>query len=116
MAISSSSNRSAWTAKALIFSGRPDPNWPLSDADVARFMSLWNASPPTLDAMPAESRLGYRGCIVSDGAHAEWHAYNGLVVHASGNRQLARQDVDRNLERAIVSSAPAGLLPANLIG
>ena len=78
-------------------------------------MSLWNALPPTIDAMPAESRLGYRGCIVSDGADATWHAYNGLAVHASAGRRLARQDLDRRLERAIVSSAPAGLLPANLI-
>jgi hypothetical protein len=79
-------------------------------------MSLWSTLPPTLDAIAAESRLGYRGCIVRDGTDAEWHAYHGLVVHASASRRLARQDVDRNLERVIVSSAPAGLLPANLIG
>ena len=115
MATSNSNDRSAWSAKVLIFSGRPDPSWPLSDADVERFMSLWNALPPTNDAMPTESRLGYRGCIIADGANAEWHAYNGLVVLASAGRRLARQDIDRTLERAIVLAAPAGLLPPNLI-
>jgi hypothetical protein len=114
MATSSSNNANAWTARALIFSGRPDPTWPLDEARIERFMSLWNALPATTDAMPAAPGLGYRGCIVADGADVTWHAFDGLVVHESGDRRIARRDIDRKLERAVVSSAPAGLLPANV--
>jgi hypothetical protein len=116
MATSSSSNASAWTARALIFSGRADPEWQLADADVAHFMSLWNTLAPTVGAERDESRLGYRGCVVANGRGADWHMYDGVVVETTAGRRLAKQDIDRALERVILESAPPGLLPPHLIG
>lgn len=78
-------------------------------------MSLWSTLPATTDAMSAAPGLGYHGCIVADGADATWHAYDGLVMHASVNQRVVKRDIDRKLERVVISSAPAGLLPSNLI-
>lgn len=101
----------AWTAGALLYAGRPDPTWTLpetAEALVERFNRLArHAGSP-----PDQSQLGYRGVrlCAPDGRH--WLAFNGV---AWLERSLdVRRDEGRCFERAVLDSAPAGVLPNEL--
>jgi hypothetical protein len=107
----SSSKVSQWTAKVLIFSGRVDPEWPLPDSIVDKFISLWKSAPHTTVRASSYSKLGYCGCIVCDGCSNEWRIYNGLVSHISSGTDEARSDKNREMEEVILQSAPSGSIP-----
>ena len=99
----------AWSAGAAVFSGRPDPTWPVDPAvgeDIAR---LAGALPRTHETETLEKpALGYRGVWLRAPDGREWRAGVGVVAIGDDNRS----DVDRTIERAILATAPRGLLPA----
>ena len=101
-----------YTAGASVYSGRPDPTWSLSEEAGSKLQQLFDAlekhDGPTASAPP----LGYRGVFLRDNAGHEWFAYREIVTLTGPNRPEARKDAGRQLERAIVSSAPEGLIPA----
>ena len=87
-----------------VFSGRPNPRWPLSKADARgltalhrrlREVAAHDASPPA---------LGYRGFLYQQGGIG-WRAWNGLVIGA--DRTLA--DPERGVERFLASRMPPEL-------
>ena len=65
--VTSSSADSGITAGIDVFSGRPNPNWPVRRADLDALERVWAA----LERMPVvnaqASVLGYRGCFVQEG-------------------------------------------------
>jgi hypothetical protein len=105
----------SYTAGASIFSGRPDPTWSLSEEAGRNLLQLFDAlekhDGPTASAPP----LGYRGVFFRDNAGHEWFAYREVVTLTGPNSREARKDAGRQFERAIVSSAPQGLIPAALL-
>jgi hypothetical protein len=106
MATSRSTSETGWIAGALVFSGRPDPTWPISQDVAAELVATWESLPPT-DATSSPPALGYRGCYVRDPDGRMWTAYHELVTQ-SGER---RRDDERRFERTVLSSAPTGVLP-----
>jgi hypothetical protein len=114
MATSRSSSESGWIAGALVFSGRPDPTWPISSDLAEELLAIWGSLVLTHDA-PATPALGYRGCFVRDAAGLTWTAFYELVTLSDGTRSETRRDDDRRFERTVLDSAPAGTLPASLV-
>jgi len=105
-----------YIAGASIFSGRPDPTWTVSLEIVERLQSLWVSLPP-LDASPPQPpALGYRGCFLRDKAkQREWVAYKGAVTLQTPSESETRRDAQREFEPLLLHSAPAGLIPPQIL-
>jgi hypothetical protein len=104
-----------WTARAQIFSGRPNPQWRLEAREAESLVEKWRSLPPFKGDLPKPPILGYQGCSLQDvPGNREWYAFGGVVS------QETMQGVDRRLddrglfERRLLASAPEGLLPDSL--
>ena len=119
----STSKRAAWVGGASVFSGRPDPTWEVKPS-VAKYLErIWRALKPVKRELPPIPALGYRGCFLQGSRNREWFAFGGLVTLRSANRSAirsgdrstdhsqSRADPTKKFERALLSSAPEGLLP-----
>lgn len=125
-----------WTAGASVFSGRPDPDWPLPAADAAQLEALWGELQPLQGDAPEPPPLGYRGCWAAAPAGARrFTAYRGAVTCAEpaepGRRAEPpaepehraeppaaperRADPARAVERLILASAPDAALRDQLL-
>lgn len=111
---STSGNRK-YVAGVSIFSGRPDPTWPVSEEQASDLLRLFDASASYADAPPSAPPLGYRGAFLRDDAGNEWYAYRGVVAAKSVNSSAARLDENRAFERALLASAPQGSIPPGLL-
>ena len=104
-----------YTAGVSVFSGRPDPTWSIGE-DVGSkleqlFETLESYEGPAISAPP----LGYRGAFLRDDSGHQWLAYRETVTLTEPNRSEVRRDKGRQFERAIVDSAPQGLIPPALL-
>ena len=81
-----------------LFSGRPNPRWPLNDDDVARLAELIDSLDPAHDRMPTTPGLGYRGFRFDDA----W-AYRGFVQ----SRRGVLADPERRVEKFLAETLPA---------
>jgi len=72
---------------------------------------LWQALEPSQAASPAAPLLGYRGCTLDCGTRGRWQSYGGVV--ASGD--IHKYDPERKFERLLLGSAPANLLPPEIL-
>lgn len=111
MDTSRSTNRK-YFAGVSIFSGRPDPTWPVSDALALDLLTLFDTSARSDSPPPTAPPLGYRGAFLRDDAGNEWHAYRGVVT---AQRSNARLDANRTFERTLIDSIPDGLLSRDLL-
>jgi hypothetical protein len=105
----------AWTAGAYLFSGRPDPHWPVSHRVADSLLTLWERMSPQAGMTRPPSALGYRGCFLRGDDGREWVAFRGTVWLTSGDSTEARVDEGRMFERLLARSAPDGALPADRI-
>jgi len=96
-----------WTAGVSLFSGRPDPTWPLDDEVAQRLVEMWRALEPTDAPAPKPPLLGYRGAFLAAPDGRRWY-FSDTVVVLDEERRL---DPGRRLERAVLGTAPAGVLP-----
>jgi len=108
--MSKSNDAAGATATALLYSGRPDPTWRLSERQLRQLVQIWDAlrpsSVPPLRAPP----LGYRGCVVRSKTRRHWTAYGGVVAYASANLPVElRVDDARQFESTVLATAPASL-------
>jgi hypothetical protein len=94
-----------------VFSGRPDPEWPVTPALGERLAALWVTLPAATGPKPKPPVLGYRGCFLRRGDGTEWRAWDGIVEGGPETTEEAREDPDRAFERQVLESAPAGVLP-----
>lgn len=89
-----------------IFSGMPNPEWRLSDADAALFLRKVDELP---EASPAQlaNNLGYRGFIVRiqrDPDETRILIQNGTVQSTRADTTTYHNDTDRALERWLLNS------------
>ena len=112
MVTSRSSSGGDWTAGAFVFSGRPDPSWPISKDVAERLVAIWKGLLPT-DAAPMTPALGYRGCSVRDPEGRTWLAYHELVTLSAEHGSETRLDDERRFEHIVLGSAPIGTLPGD---
>jgi len=111
MATSRSSDEGIWNATAFVFSGRPDPTWRLGSSTADELERIWARLAPANRAAEPAARLGYSGCAVHTDRGRTWTAYEGLVTHQEAEREERRADPERAFERAVLASAPPGVLP-----
>lgn len=102
-----------WTAGAIVFSGRPDPEWALPPERAVELMALWRSMAPSPGTPVPRTALGYRGCWIRDPDGERFVAFDGVVVHEArgGRPPEARTDYGRRFEQAVLATAPAGTLP-----
>jgi len=110
----SPSRTQAWAAGAHLYSGRPDPTWPLSLVQAEKLIRIWEGLEPIGEAPLAATRIGYRGCFASDGTGRVWLVRDGVAIQTAPGSSTVRKDTAREFERAILASAPPGLLPEDL--
>lgn len=81
--------------------------------------SIWSSLVPAGEAPGLRSILGYRGCWLRDPEGRLWLAHDGIVVLEEDRngvrRREGRRDGPRDFERALLATAPAGLLPLDLV-
>ncbi len=112
MATSKSDKRmTEWTGGALVFSGRPDPTWPVPNQVANELEGLWTRLKPWARSLPAAQVLGYRGAFLRDTSGREWLAYGGVVTLKAKKSSQSRQDPGRQFEKLLLASAPPRLLP-----
>lgn len=100
----------------LLYSGRPDPRWYLTGAQLRSLYRFFEVLPAVDNPPPGGRALGYRGCLVQCTRAQDWFAYCGAVMYTRGTHPPQyRHDPDRRFERWVLHTAPAALLPADLI-
>lgn len=112
----SAAKRAKFIGTALIFSGRPDPAWPVPRHSVRQLQEIWKSLEPWLGKPAVPPVLGYRGCLLRAPKGRQWFAYNGLVVLKANRHTEARRDREKRFEKTLLSSAPKGLIPTLSLG
>jgi hypothetical protein len=103
------------TGTAFVFSGRPDPEWQVPSDALTRLQAIWSSLTPGASAPPSAPALGYRGCALRCPPN-EWLAYGGVVTNTAASGAVDRRsDPERTFERMLLSTAPTGVLPPNLL-
>lgn len=108
---------SPWVGIAHLFSGRPDPTWDIPAASVEQLQKMWASLETWKGDVPRGAPLGYRGCEVRGPDRAELFVYGGVaIMKGAGNSATqTRKDSRRQLERAILATAPPHLIPASVL-
>lgn len=97
----------AGTVRLLVYSGRPDPEWPLSQDDAARLGESFRQAARTDGGAAPQPRLGYRGFLVrtrAKGLPAEFTVGRGVIVEGAGLRAPVRRDT-AGLEEYLLRTA-----------
>lgn len=100
---------------ALVFSGRPNPTWPVEQAVVRELEETWDSLEPFRGKCPSAPPLDYRGCFLRCARNVQWVAYQGVVTLKTDGGRETRRDKDRKFERVLLASAPKGVLPTPLV-
>jgi len=107
--------RARCTGTAFVYSGRPDPEWPITAKQLQVLMRLWKQLPASRIPPARAPPLGYRGCAVRCPSGEEWFAYEGIASLTRRSHRLAfRRDKERHFERKVLESAPPGAIPDTL--
>jgi hypothetical protein len=106
-----SKSNDVWTGGALLYSGRRNPTWRVSPSVVRKLQKLWKAMPPVPQLEPSPTGLGYRGTFLRGPRDRKWIAFKGIVSLKTPSGIEVRSDDAREFEKALLASAPAGLLP-----
>jgi hypothetical protein len=96
---------SNWTAKAFVFSGRPDPEWVLTEKQAHDWMNLWHAAPSSGKKVQLPSRLGYTGCRLQLNEHSYWMLSDGCVTFYNNSQVISKKDADNKMEFFLLNSA-----------
>lgn len=96
-----------------IFSGMPNPTWPLTDAEADNFVHQLSALPRTA-ARELAGNLGYRGFVVQCTQGAATQAIriqSGTVYLIEGATTTYARDEARRLERWLLGTGKPHLRP-----
>ena len=105
------------TTSLGIYSGRPDPSWDLTDAQVAQVVNTIEALPVTAGT-PPQGGLGYHGFTIvrrSPGqADETLVAYRGTVAPLGSGTRTYRVDQGRTVERLLLDLGRSTLNPTEV--
>jgi hypothetical protein len=90
-----------------IYSGRPDPEWPLTAEQAAALTALLDGLPPGLETPPTGG-LGYHGFTIRY-AVSTLVVYQGFVAAPGGGPRAVRLDPTRSVERYLLETGRANL-------
>jgi hypothetical protein len=100
-----------WSAGARLYSGRVDPSWSVEATRARAIVALFRTLQPSTRVHPDAGGIGYRGCWLRAPDGAAWVVANGLAAERAPRRDEVRSDAQRAFERAILDTAPDGVLP-----
>jgi hypothetical protein len=100
-----------WSAGARLYSGRVDPSWSVAATRGRAIVALFRTLPPSTRVHPDGSGIGYRGCWLRAPDGTAWVVANGLAAERAPKHDEVRADALRTFERAILDTAPDGVLP-----
>lgn len=104
-----------WTAGASLYSGRVDPTWEVKGDAARNLISCMEQLVPAGDAgLPQPPGLGYRGSWLRAPDGREWRFFGGVVQASTAAGSISFQDPEKNCEREVLRTAPAGVLPPGL--
>jgi hypothetical protein len=95
-----------WTAEAFLFSGRPNPQWPLTEEQATDWMKLWEAATPSVKEARQLAILGYTGCKLHHDKHSYWLMADGCVSFFDQDTVINRSDPGRKMEYFLLHTAP----------
>jgi hypothetical protein len=98
------------TVEIEIFSGMPNPEWTLSEASAAMFLSKLSGLQKTTER-PRSTNLGYRGLVarMSQEAGLQMYIQNGLIESSDGTSSTFFLDSQRSLERWLIGTGRKSL-------
>jgi hypothetical protein len=77
-------------------------------------LALWDHLETYAGPLPSPPGLGYRGCFLR-GSGREWRAYRGVVTMTENDTSETRSDPRRQIELCLLSCAPAGTIPSQIL-
>ena len=101
-------------ATVAVYSGRPDPEWPLSVRQAQGLRRAWSRLEAERSPGTPPPALGYRGTAMRSAAGDQWRAYRGIVTHTAGGNVESRKDEGRRFEMALLATAPKGAVPSGI--
>ena len=97
-------------AGVLVYTGSPDPQWPVNEELCERFQEIWERLPEWEGDHPGIPSTGYRGCFLHN-RRKRWIAFGEHVVLNIGEYAMAKMDPNRECERMLLESVPSTLPP-----
>ena len=92
---------------ALIYSGRPDPRWELTEEQAEHFISLWNEAPYSEVKISIPAVSGYKGLrLLLD--EKQFFIYNGLITQIEN--KTSKNDQQRRIEKFLLATAPEQMM------
>jgi hypothetical protein len=92
-----------------VFSGRPNPRWPLTAEQEAELVRALFKLPSATHAVSSPKILGYRGIIVSNGEEGGGRkvilVYHESILVQRGDRSQAFTDANRSVENWLLDTA-----------
>lgn len=98
-------------ARAFLYSGLPDPEWPVPTDRLEVLLAIWETLERTSPPPPATPKLGYRGVEVRLEGGVAYTAGDAVVTRSEQGREEARLDPARSFESAVLATAPPGAIP-----
>ncbi len=95
-----------WTASVLLFSGRPNPEWVLTELQQKEWMQLWQQAPLSNTDVEEPSILGYTGCKLYFNEHSHWQLYNGCVSFFEYGKITSKKEDEKRMELFLLNTAP----------
>jgi hypothetical protein len=99
-------------ATLLIYSGRPDPSWSLTQEDLDHLAAIAATLAPA-QGTPPEGDLGYKGFSVA-GPQGTWRANAGIVATPLSAPDTSLADPDRLVERFLLERGLGTLADAEV--
>jgi hypothetical protein len=100
----------------LLYSGRPDPEWAVTDDEVRRLAGIWATLTPAASRSASAPKLGYRGVELHLDDGVSYLADAGHVTISRGGVSETRLDAGRVFEQALLASAPPDTIPPGATG
>lgn len=106
------SKKAEWLCKAKLDFEEKQPVWKIEKTRATKLLEIWNSLKTTLDSKHSKSAyLGYGGTYIKSSDNSEWHIYNHTVTLRNNSTLEIRIDKNRYFEKAILKTAPKGIIP-----
>ena len=93
----------------MLFSGRPNPSWLLTETETHTLSGLLKGLAP-IEQAPLHEGLGYSGFAVTlreagSSSPASVRIHDGLIIYSTDDRSVYFGDAERRIERWLVQTA-----------
>ena len=94
-----------WKVIALIYSGKPDPQWHLTEMQADHFLNLFSRAADSRNDVVIPSILGYKGLRLLS-HKKQFLIYNGTITLLEKGLSSSKKDEGKNIEKYLLKTAP----------